>query len=217
MALELVNKAVRDKLRDAVLDDVWAAHLPRQVDQRFGQGLDCIGKSNVNEDVPTTLAARGRYLRSRHATLRLRDVIGHAESRYNVETDRYGEVETVEDHRTAHPSLKTWWAAAKDAILRGADIDLCDDSRQTLLHWAVMLGSVKIARELCKAGLSTYSRNRAGKTPIHLVISDSRVADTLNEYRRRDDRLRWERRAAELSRVAAALGGMATALKPLRS
>ena len=111
----------------------------------------------------------------------------------------------------AHPSLKTWWAAAKDAILRGADIDLRDDSRQTLLHWAVMLGSVKIARELCKAGLSTYSRNRVGKTPIDLAISDSRVADTLNEYRRRDDRLRWERRGAELRRVAAALGGMASA------
>ena len=71
-----------------------------------------------------------------------------------------------------------------------------------------MLGSFKMVRELCKAGLSTYSRNRAGETPVELAISGSRVADTLNEYRRRDDRLRLERRMAELKRVSAALAGI---------
>ena len=198
MALELVNKALRDIMRSTALNGVWAAEMPRQVDQRLGQAVNCIGNPNVNESVPSTLAARGRYLRSRHATLRLRDVIDHAKSRYKIET----EVDTVERHHMAHPSLQTWWADAKDAILRGADIDLRDDRiDQTLLHWAVLLSDFKMVRELCKAGLSTFSRNRAGDTPVDLAISGSRIADMLNEYLGRDQRLVLEEQQADMDRV----------------
>ena len=180
MALELVNKALRDRLRSPALDGVWAAHVPRQVDQRLGQAVSCIGKPNVNESVPSTLAARGRYLRSRHATILLRE---HAKTRHTIPID-------------------TWWADAKDAILRGADIDLRDDRiDQTLLHWAVLLSDFKMVRELCKAGLSTFSRNRAGDTPVDLAISGSRIAERVQD----------EQQQADMELVLAALGGSRSA------
>ena len=167
MALELVNKALRDRLRSLALDGVWAAHVPRQVDQRLGQAVSCIGNPNVNESVPSTLAARGRYLRSRHATILLRE---HAKTRHSIQID-------------------TWWADAKDAILRGADVDLRDNNGQTLLHWAVMLGDFKMVRELCKAGLSTLDENLAGACPIDLALLESRIENMLSEYFGRDQGL----------------------------
>ena len=193
MGLELVNKALRDIMRSTALNGVWAAEMPRQVDQRLGQAVNCIGKPNVNESVPSTLAARGRYLRSRHATLRLRDVIDAT-----YDQDAFGAVDTVERHHMAHPSLQRWWADAKDAILQGADIDLRDDNGQTLLHWAVTLGDFKMVRELCKAGLSTLDGDDDAERPIDLALPDSRIADMLSEYFGRDQRLileqqRWPR------------------------
>ena len=202
MALELVNKALRDIMRSTALHGVWAAEMPLQVDQRLGQAVNCIGKPNVNESVPSTLAARGRYLRSRHATLRLRDVIDHAKSWYNINhrdgTTSTIKVKTVERHHMAHPSLQRWWADAKDAILQGADVDLRDDNGQTLLHWAVKLGDFKMVRELCKAGLSTLQIDDDADRPIDLALPDSRIADMLSEYFGRDQRLileqqRWPR------------------------
>ena len=192
MALELVNKALRDIMRSTALNGAWAAEMPRQVDQRLGQAVNCIGKPNVNKSVPCTLAARGRYLRSRHATLRLRDVIDRDPSRGT------GAVDTVERHHMAHPSLQRWWADAKDAILQGADVDLRDDNGQTLLHWAVVLGDFKMVRELCKAGLSTLVFDDGADRPIDLALPDSRIADMLSEYFGRDQRLileqqRWPR------------------------
>ena len=193
LALELVNKALRDIMRSTALNGAWAAEMPRQVDQRLGQAVSCIGKPNVNESVPTTLAARGRYLRSRHATLLLRDDID-AMSRY--ETD--GAVDTVERLHMAHPTLQHWWADAKDAILQGADVDLRDNNGQTLLQWAVKLGDFKMVRELCKAGLSTLDGDVVAERPIDLALPDSRIADMLSEYFGRDQRLileqqRWPR------------------------
>jgi hypothetical protein len=199
LALELVNKALRDIMRSPALNGAWAAEMPRQIDQRLGQAVNCIGKPNVNESMPSTLAARGRYLRSRHATLRLRDVID-AKSRYGIETDRFGRdaVDTVERHHMAHPSLQHWWADAKDAILQGADVDLRDYNGQTLLHWAVKLGDFKMVRELCKAGLSALDGDVVAERPIDLALPDSRIADMLSEYFGRDQRLileqqRWPR------------------------
>lgn len=178
MALELVNKALRDIMRSTAVNGVWAAEMPRQVDQRLGQAVNCIGKPNVNESA-STLAARGRYLRSRHATMCLRDVFEHAKSHYKIK----GAVKTVVRHHMAHPSLQDWWADAKEAILRGADVDLRDNNGQTLLHWAVMLGDFKMVRELCKAGLSTVAFNWAGKSPLYLALPGSRIADMLLEYK----------------------------------
>ena len=79
--------------------------------------------------------------------------------------------------------LQDWWADAKEAILRGADVDLRDNNGQTLLHWAVMLGDFKMVRELCKAGLSTVAGNWAGKSPLYLALPGSRIADMLLEYK----------------------------------
>ena len=175
LALELVNKSLRDILRSPAHNGAWAAEMPRQIDQRLGQAVNCIGKPNVNKSVPCTLAARGRYLRSRHATLRLRDLID-AKSRYNVETDRYGEVETVEDHRMAHPSLKTWWADARTPS--------CGRGRRSARQRpdAAALGRCSATSRWCelKAGWSPSIQHP--ECPTDLALADSRIEDMLFEY-----------------------------------
>lgn len=193
LALELVSKGVRASLKGAALESVWDAHLPVQVDQKLGQFTNCIGKENENRTVPSNLDARSKYLRSRQATLRLRDVVDGAKKKYKIPTGRNGSVETTTHTSVAHPALVSWWRDVKEAILQGADAELRDNSEQTLLHWAVTLGDLKMARELLKAGgpttyLHAHVRarpagpHRHGARPLDLAIPGSRVHNMLLEY-----------------------------------
>lgn len=189
LSLELVSKRVRTSLRSAELEGVWAAHEPVQIEQHLGRFVNCLGKDNVNCSVPNNLDARGRYLRSRHATARLRDLIDHAKTRYKIKTGRDGAVDTVSDPSQVPPSLANWWRDAKEAMLRGADVQLRDNSGQTTLHWAVTLGDFKMVRELCKAGVEPTVRakplgpSRPGHRPVDVALPGSRIEDMLNEYR----------------------------------
>ena len=76
------------------------------------------------------------------------------------------------------------------AVLDGADVQLLDNSGQSMLHWAVTMGDFKMVRELCKAGLQPTERakprgpNSPGHRPVDIAISGSRIADMLREYRR---------------------------------
>jgi hypothetical protein len=193
LALELVSKTVGNSLHGAALDGVWAAHMPVQIEQHLGRPFNCLGMDNVNDLVANNLCARGRYLRSRAATARLRDVIDHAKTRYKIKTERNGAVETVAHPSHVPPPLASFWRDATDAMLRGADVELRDNAGQTTLHWAVTLCDVKMVRELCKAykkaGLQIDVRakplgpTRDGHRPVDIAIPSSHIESVLNEYR----------------------------------
>ena len=75
LSLELVSKHVCQALRARELDDVWAAHIPMQVAKTM-QECRC--------HIPNDMAPRGQYLRSRHATVRLRRVVDSAKTKYKI-------------------------------------------------------------------------------------------------------------------------------------
>ena len=192
LSLELVSKRVRQALRAGALDDVWAEHIPMQVDQCLGVvGRNCLGSWHWSEIpvVPSNLAPRGQYLRSRHATIQLRRVVDGAKTTYKIKTSRNGAIDSLHHPSDAPDALYRWWQDVKLAVLGGADVQLSDSSGQTLLHWAVCLGDFKMARELCKAGLSPTARAKRlgpssglGHRPVDIALVGSRIEDLLNEW-----------------------------------
>ena len=192
LSLELVSKRVRQALRAGALDDVWAEHIPMQVDQCLGVvGRNCLGSWHWSEIpvVPSNLAPRGQYLRSRHATIQLRRVVDGAKTTYKIKTSRNGALDSLHHPSAAPDALYRWWQDVKSAVLGGANLQLSDSSGQTLLHWAVCLGDFKMARELCKAGLSPTARAKRlgpssglGHRPVDIAIVGSRIEDLLNEW-----------------------------------
>ena len=97
---------------------VWAAEMPRQVDQRLGKAVNCISKP-CSTGRCRARWRRGRYLRSRHATLRLRDVIDG--DRVAVRAPWTRSSATM-----AHPPCRG--GGRTQGHLQGADVDLRDDN-----------------------------------------------------------------------------------------
>ena len=186
LSLELVSKRVRQALHAGALDDVWAAHVPMQLTQ---SGFHAFHEIGQNGPGPSDLAPRGQYLRSRHATIQLRHVVDGAKTKYKIKTGRNGAIESFAHPSRAPHALGRMWQDVILAVLSGADVQLSDNSGQTLLHWAVCLGDFKMARELCKAGLSPIARAKPlgpnsglGHRPVDVAIAGSRIEDLLNEY-----------------------------------
>ena len=191
LSLELVSKRVRSALRVEALHDVWRAHMPMQLEQMLRRDRNCLGQEhrNANQSLASSLTARDHFLRSRRATQRLRHIVDSAKTEYKIKTGRNGAVDTCPNRSMAPESLYRWWEDVREATLDGADIQLRDNSGQTLLHWAVCLGDFKMAHELCKAGLSPtagakpHGPNRPGHRPVDIVIPGSRIEGLLNEFR----------------------------------
>ena len=196
LALELVSRRTRQAMHRSVLDKVWAKHIPLQVDQWLGTHRNCVqkecfgGRFNKNALVASNAAPRVLYLRSRHATIRLRHVVSSAKTEYKIRTGRNGAIDTLAHFKKAPDNLYSWWLDVREATFDGADIQLCDNSGQTLLHWAVCVGDFKMAHELCKKGLSPTARakpsgpNGSGHRPVDIVIEGSRIEALLREYTR---------------------------------
>ena len=185
LSLELVSKRVRQALRAGALDDVWAAHIPMQV----AHGMQEFHELGQNRPLPSDLAPHEQYLRSRHATIQMRHVVDGAKTTYKIKTGRNGAIDSLPHPSCAPYAVGRWWQDVKLAVLSGADVQLSDSSGQTLLHWAVCLGDFKMARELCKAGLSPTARAKRlgpssglGHRPVDIAIVGSRIEDLLNEW-----------------------------------
>ena len=186
LSLELVSKRVRQALCTGALDDVWAAHIPMHFAQSAGE-VWLMGQSGL---VPSTLAPRGQYLRSWRATVQLRRIVDGAKTTYKIKTGRNGAMDSIPHLSFAPSALCRWWQDVKESALGGANLQLSDNSGQSLLHWAVCLGDFKMALELCKAGLSPTARAKPlgpssglGHRPVDIAIADSRIENLLNEYR----------------------------------
>lgn len=176
LSLELVSKDVCEALRARELDDVWAAHIPMQV-------------AKTMQDVPNDMAPRGHYLRSRHATIQLRQVVDGAKTKYKIKTGRNGAIDSYSHLTCAPDALRRMWADVTFAVLSGADVQVSDNAGQTLLHWAVCLGDLYMARALCNAGLSPTARAKRlgpssglGHRPVDVAIVGSSMEKVLNEY-----------------------------------
>ena len=179
LSLELVSKHVCQALRARELDDVWAAHIPMQVAKTM-QECRC--------HIPNDMAPRGQYLRSRHATVRLRHVVDSAKTKYKIKTGRNGAIDSYPDPTSAPDALRRMWADVIQAVLSGADVQVTDNSGQTLLHWAVCLGDLIMTRKLCKAGLSPTARAKRlgpssglGHRPVDVAVG-SAMEKLFNEH-----------------------------------
>ena len=116
-------------------------------------------------------------------------MVDSAKTKYKIKTGRNGAIDSYPDPTSAPDALRRMWADVIQAVLSGADVQVTDNSGQTLLHWAVCLGDLIMARALCKAGLSPTARAKRlgpssglGHRPVDVAIVGSAMEKLLNEY-----------------------------------
>lgn len=113
--------------------------------------------------------------------------------------------------RLAHWASVGDAARVREVLDRGADINACDMSESTALHWASFRGHVAVVRELLSRGAAVDARPPGGRTPLraaafagHTAVVAALAAHGADVNSRTDDGVTPLLRVCEVGHAATA-------------